>query len=87
MSRLKRQRRMVGLTQHELARLAGIGVSRIAFAETGRTKLTDEELERVFDVIARRAAATAGLANSLKLPIAGTRRRTAAHGANLPDAA
>jgi predicted transcriptional regulator len=66
MSRLKRQRRMVGLTQHELARLAGIGVSRITFAETGRIKLTNDEVERLRDVIARRALVVAGLANLSK---------------------
>jgi hypothetical protein len=43
---LGKKRRMVGLTQHELARLTGIPVSRIVFVETGRLDLEPDEPPR-----------------------------------------
>lgn len=58
---LKKQRRMVGLTQHQLARLAGIAVGRIAFAETNRIELTPAEVEKLKAAIARRAAEVAAI--------------------------
>jgi transcriptional regulator with XRE-family HTH domain len=59
MNKLKRQRKSVGLTQHELSREAKIPPGRIAWAETGRTKLRPDEAERVKQVLARRAAQVA----------------------------
>jgi transcriptional regulator with XRE-family HTH domain len=54
-NKLKRQRRMLGLTQHALARKANIPPGRISWAETGRAKLTPDEVERVKQVLSRRA--------------------------------
>jgi len=53
---LKRRRKLVGLTQHQLGVAAKIPSTRIAWAETGRTKLRPEEEERIKQVLARRAA-------------------------------
>jgi predicted transcriptional regulator len=52
---LKQKRRMVGLSQHELARLTAIPFSRICWAETGRRKLTSAEVQRIKEALARRA--------------------------------
>lgn len=54
MNRLKKQRRMLGMTQHQLADAARIAPGRIAFWETGRVRLKTEELQRVKDALARR---------------------------------
>jgi predicted transcriptional regulator len=59
MKRLKKQRRMLGLTQSELSRLAGIALWRIAFAETGRVRLTSKELGKIKAALARRATEVA----------------------------
>jgi DNA-binding XRE family transcriptional regulator len=55
MNKLRKQRRMLAWTQHQLARAAGIAPGRISFWETGRVTLTDEELERVKRALAKRA--------------------------------
>ena len=52
---LKKQRRMVGLTQLELARLAEISYSRLTFFESRRLRLTSEERRRIRVVFAKRA--------------------------------
>ena len=52
---LAKKRRMVGMTQHNLARQTGISIGRIVFAETGRVALTPEEVERVQNVLRQRA--------------------------------
>jgi predicted transcriptional regulator len=54
-SGIAKKRRMVGLTQHQLADETGIPVSRVVFAETGRIELEPEELDRVRDVFRQRA--------------------------------
>jgi transcriptional regulator with XRE-family HTH domain len=54
-NKLKRQRRMLGLTQHDLARETNISPGRISWAETGRAKLTADEVGRVKEALARRA--------------------------------
>ena len=56
MKKLAKQRRMVGLTQLALARMTGIAVQKITFAETGRTKLSGAEIEKIRGAFARRAA-------------------------------
>jgi transcriptional regulator with XRE-family HTH domain len=55
MNRLKQRRRMLGLTQFDVAKRAGILYSRITFAESGRRKLTKEEIGRIERVLAKRA--------------------------------
>jgi predicted transcriptional regulator len=55
MGRWRKQRRLLAWTQHDLARAARISRSRIAFAETGRIRLTDVEIERIKRALARRA--------------------------------
>lgn len=61
--KLKKYRRMVGLTQHDVAKLAGIAMGRLVYAETGRVRLTAGEIQRIRDVITRRAAEIAQLAD------------------------
>jgi transcriptional regulator with XRE-family HTH domain len=46
---------MLGWTQHQLAEAAKIAPGRIIWAETGRVKLTNDELQRIKDALARRA--------------------------------
>jgi predicted transcriptional regulator len=55
MKNLKKQRRMLGLNQFELARLAGLAPWKIVFAETNRIKLTSGELDQIKAALARRA--------------------------------
>jgi transcriptional regulator with XRE-family HTH domain len=55
MNRLKKQRRLLGMTQHEMARAAGIAPGRLIWAETARVKLTSDELQRIKDALAQRA--------------------------------
>jgi transcriptional regulator with XRE-family HTH domain len=54
-TKLKRQRKMLGWSQFELAKAADIAPGRISFAETGRVRLNDEELARVKSALAKRA--------------------------------
>lgn len=54
-NKLKRQRKMLGWSQFELARASDIAPGRISFAETKRVQLTDAELKRIKDALARRA--------------------------------
>jgi len=46
---------MVGLTQHQLARSADLPLWKISWSETGRVKLTADELRRIEHVLAARA--------------------------------
>jgi predicted transcriptional regulator len=55
MKTLKKYRRMVGLTQHEVSSLSSIPLSRIVYAETGRIKLRREEVAAIKSVIQQRA--------------------------------
>lgn len=55
MSKLKKQRRMVGFTQHALSRATGIPLGRLVYAETGCTKLTIQEIEQIKSAIQQRA--------------------------------
>jgi len=50
---IARKRRMVGLTQHELARQSNLSVSRLVWFETGRCDLEPEELGRIKDALKR----------------------------------
>ncbi len=52
---LARKRKALGLTQHALAEASGVPVSRITYSETGRLRLTDEELEKISEVFKARA--------------------------------
>lgn len=61
MSQLARQRRAMGLTQHQLSRGARVPRWKITFAETGRTKLTDAEVARIEQVFTARAKEIAGM--------------------------
>ena len=55
MRKLRQKRQMLGWRQHALAHAANIPPWKITFWETGRTELTDAELERVRNALARRA--------------------------------
>lgn len=55
MKQLARQRRAMGLTQYRLGQDARIPPWKITFAETGRVKLTPEEIERIKAVLTKRA--------------------------------
>jgi len=46
---------MLGFTQSEESRITGIPLWRIAFAETGRVRLTREEIDKIKAALARRA--------------------------------
>jgi len=52
---ISKQRRSVGLTQHDLAQKAGVDVQRITFFETGRIALDDSELNRIRTALKTRA--------------------------------
>ena len=54
---LGKKRRMVGLTQHQLSHETGIPVGRIVFAETGRADLEPSEVEKIQNVLRKRARA------------------------------
>jgi hypothetical protein len=54
---LKEQRKSLGLSQHELARLAGIPRWRIAYSDSGLLTLTSCELRRVRDALQKRTVA------------------------------
>lgn len=62
MNTLRKQRKCLGMTQHDLSRATGIIPSRIAFFETGRRQLTDREIARIKKALARRAAKVAAIA-------------------------
>jgi len=53
---LRKRRRMLGLTQHQLARSANLPLWKISWSETGRVKLTAEETEQIRTAFAQRAA-------------------------------
>ncbi len=52
---LGKKRKMVGLTQHQVAEQSGVPLSRVVFAETGRIVLEPEELDRIRNVFRERA--------------------------------
>jgi predicted transcriptional regulator len=52
---ISRRRRLVGLTQHALAKKSRVPVQKITFAETGRAELTPEELNRIWSALRVRA--------------------------------
>jgi transcriptional regulator with XRE-family HTH domain len=65
MKKLRKQRQMLGWSQHDMARAAAIRPGRVEFWETGRIKLSDVELERIKAALARRAKeVTAALASA-----------------------
>jgi len=53
--KIAKLRRNTGISQHELAHESGVPRWRICFHETKRIKLTDEELQRIKTVLAKRA--------------------------------
>lgn len=55
MRHLRQRRKLCGFTQFELARATGLPPWKITFAETGRCRLTSEEIEKIKGVLARRA--------------------------------
>jgi DNA-binding XRE family transcriptional regulator len=61
MKLLGKQRRMLGLTQHQLAHFADVPPWKISWSETGRIKLTATEVARIQDVLAARAAELAAM--------------------------
>ncbi len=61
MNTLRKQRKLLGMTQHDLAHAARIVPSRIAFFETGRRQLTDVEIAKIRKALARRAAKVAAV--------------------------
>ena len=58
--KLKQHRQMCGLRQCDLAKLSGVSVSRIAFAESGRVRYTRDEIVRIQRVLRDRAAEIVG---------------------------
>jgi predicted transcriptional regulator len=52
---LKEKRKLCGLTQTDLSRMADVSYSRITFAETRRTKLRPDEVSRIKNVLTARA--------------------------------
>jgi predicted transcriptional regulator len=52
---LSRKRKLLGLTQHNVAQEANIPINRLVFAETGRVTLEQDELDRIRTVFRRRA--------------------------------
>jgi transcriptional regulator with XRE-family HTH domain len=52
---LARRRRACGLTQHDVARLTGIGLNKLVYIETGRAVPSDDELDRICAVLRKRA--------------------------------
>jgi predicted transcriptional regulator len=52
---IKKLRRNLGLTQHELSRMTRVPRWRICFFETDRINLTEAELDRIKLVLERRA--------------------------------
>jgi transcriptional regulator with XRE-family HTH domain len=55
MNRLKKRRQMSGLTQHRLHVLTKIPLGRITYFESGRIRLTPDELQRIEQALAARA--------------------------------
>jgi predicted transcriptional regulator len=55
MEELIKNRKKVGMTQFELSIESGIPISRITFAETGRIKLSKDELTKIKGAIRKRA--------------------------------
>ncbi len=53
---LAKRRHLCGLTQHQLAEVSGVPLSRISYAESGRVTLELEELDRIASALKRRAA-------------------------------
>lgn len=66
MNKLRKQRRMLGLTQHRLSVLTRISLTRIAYGETGRIELTDDEVQRIEHVLAARAEELAAMVRGEK---------------------
>jgi transcriptional regulator with XRE-family HTH domain len=60
MKKLKQRRRMLGLSQFDLAKRTGILYSRITFFETGRRRLTKDEIGRIERVLSQRMKQIAG---------------------------
>jgi transcriptional regulator with XRE-family HTH domain len=52
---IAKKRRLLGLTQHQVAQAVGIGVNRLVFFETGRCTLLPEELDSIRSVLKKRA--------------------------------
>jgi predicted transcriptional regulator len=50
-----KKRRMVGLTQHHLARESKVPVQRITYFETGRLLLEPDEIDRIRKALKNRA--------------------------------
>ena len=51
---LGKKRRMLGLTQHQVAQAVGIPVNKLVFAETGRCDLEPEERARIMQLFRQR---------------------------------
>jgi DNA-binding XRE family transcriptional regulator len=52
---LGKKRRMLGLTQHQVAQATGISLNRLVFAETGRMDLEPDERAKVMQLLRQRA--------------------------------
>jgi hypothetical protein len=62
---LAKLRRRTGLTQHQLSHETGIPIGRIVFFETDRIALLPEEMDKVRNVLRKRARQTAADAVSV----------------------
>jgi predicted transcriptional regulator len=52
---LVKQRRMVGLNQHDVSQRAKVSLGRLVYAESGRLELESDEIERIQRVIKAQA--------------------------------
>ena len=52
---IAKQRRRLGLTQHQLCQATGMGVNRLVFFETGRCELLPAEIDSIRSVLRKRA--------------------------------
>lgn len=52
---LAKRRRMLGATQHDIARATGLSINRVVFIETGRVVPEPEELDRIRHALRKRA--------------------------------
>lgn len=79
-TKFRKRRKAMGLTQFQLASLAKIRLGRITYFESGRTKLTAAELQRIEQVLAARAKEIAGMVDDPGRAQRSERLRSASRG-------